>query len=354
MNLKSTMPIIPELHVSGSHFEIGLAIGKHFAAEIQYVIDAYAFFKEEVKPYHQTQSGQEHYAELLAVHQQSFPEYIQEIRGIAVGAERPFEDVFLINLRGEYRGFIDNFDIRGCSDCSLFTNEAALIGHNEDGAPVFREHMYFVHAKINDGTRFTACSYPGFLCGNAFGCNTHGIFFSVDDVRPHNVRAGLARHFLARSLLDAISLEDAITRVTPDYRASGFSYTIGSVTERRIIRVEVTPDDYHVREIHGAHFHANHIQDIPNVQQTIAPSSTARVVRANAMLQAEPVTDAAGILRILGDQTHVDYPIYRTATPPDDLETFCTALFNLDTGELRIYTGSLMQQFISFRCDNNQ
>jgi len=46
----------------------------------------------------------------------------------------------------------------------------------------------------------------------------------------------LARHFIARSLLEARSLEDAVGRVAIPDRAAGFNYNIGSHAERRIIR----------------------------------------------------------------------------------------------------------------------
>ena len=74
--------------------------------------------------------------------------------------------------------------------------------------------------------------------------------------------------------------------------------------------------------------------------------------RAEAILQQRPPQDAAAVLAILGDQTHEQYPIYRTATPPDKLATLCTALFDLDARLLRIYTGHPTQapaKFVEFK-----
>jgi hypothetical protein len=42
-------------------------------------------------------------------------------------------------------------------------------------------------------------------------------------------------------------------------------------------------------------------------------------------------------LAVLGDQTDRDYPVYRDATLPDMNATLCSALFDLDKRELRIY-----------------
>jgi len=336
--------MITQFEVSGSHYEVGYAIGTHFADSIQQAYDTYPLLRD-LRAYHQTDAAQARYADMLAVHQDRFPQYMQELQGMADGAKRDLVDVLLVNWRGEYRGFMTEADdLRGCADCSILTDKLALIGHNEDGAPAFRKHMYFIHATVANNAKFTACSYPGFLCGNAFGFNTHGICYSIDNIRPNNIRVGVGRHFLARSLLDATSLDDAIQRVTVDGRASGFSYTIGSISERRIMQVEVMPDQHHIRDIQQVNFHANHVLDIESVSQHIDISSAERVKSAEAIFQRKRIGSSADILEILGDDDHDQYPIYRTATAPDVSETFCTALFDLDKREMLVYTGHPVRQ----------
>ena len=336
--------MIEQFEASGSHHEVGFAIGQRFATQIHRSLHAYRFLQEQVLPYHRTPEGQARYRRLLELHQSCYPDYLAELEGIAQGSGRPFEDLFLVNLRGEYRTFLQSAEAQGCSDCALATEEAALIGHNEDGAALFRGNLRLVHARVEGKPVFTALSYPGFLCGNAFGFNAEGICFSVDSVQPRDARVGLGRHFIARSLLEARSLDDAIRRLTVPGRASGFSYTIGSISDRRIVLVEVAPEHHYVREIHGAYFHANHYRELADVDQIIHPSSRARVERARAMMQEHGLAGlsdqgAAGVLAILGDEADEQYPIYRAATAPDQSTTLCTALFDLDARQLRIYTG---------------
>jgi hypothetical protein len=258
---------------------------------------------------------------------------------MAQGAGIPFRQVFLMNMRGEYRVFSQISDPEGCSDCSLLTEEVAVFGHNEDGSPELLKGSYLVHASIPGKPAFVAFSYPGFLCGNAFGFNGEGICFSVDDVLPNGVRTGYGRHFLARSLFEARSIQDAIERVTISGRASGFSYTIGSVSERRIVQVEVSPRRHYVREIEGFNFHANHYLDL-DVDQAAHPSSRARVDRSEILRQAVSRWESSDILRILGDEEDPNYPIYRQAKSPDRSVTHCSALFDLDGRILRIFLGN--------------
>jgi predicted choloylglycine hydrolase len=342
---------IEQFEATGSHFEVGFAIGKRFAGQIHRLFENYRFLQQQVLPYHRTPEGQARYQELLDLNRARYPEYFAELEGLAQGAERPFEDLFLVNMRGEYREYLHELQARGCSDCALVTDDVALIGHNEDGAPEFRGNMYVVHARVEGKPAFTVLSYPGFLCGNAFGFNAEGICFSIDNVRPRDARVGVGRHFIARSLLEAHSLADAIERVTVPGRALGFGYTIGSVHERRVVHVEVATETSHVHEIRGCYFHANHYRELANVDQIIEPSSRARVERASELLQDSPPLDDLGVLAVLGDQANERYPIYRTAISPDENVTLSTALFDLDGRRLRVYTGHPVlapEKFIEF------
>jgi hypothetical protein len=122
-------------------------------------------------------------------------------------------------------------------------------------------------------------------------------------------------------------------------RASGFSYTMGSIPERRIVVIEVAPARHHVHEVRGSYFHTNHYRELSDVDQVVSPSSRVRLERAMMLMRQRPPQNAADVLAILGDQAGGHYPIYRTATPPDQSASLCTALFDLDARQLRIYTG---------------
>lgn len=342
---------IEQVEATGSHFEVGFTIGERFSRQIHRLFDNYHLFQEQILPYHCSPEGQARYQKLFDLNRSRYPDYVAELEGLAQGAGRRFEDLFLINMRAEYRDYLDGLYPRGCSNCSLVTGDVALIGHNEDGSPAFRNNMYVVHARVEGKPGFTVLSYPGFLCGSAFGFNAEGVCVSVSNVRPRDVRVGVGRHFVARSLLEARSLDDAIERITVSGQALGFHYTIGSVRERRVVSVEVAPEMNHVREIRGCYFHANHYQELAGVKQIIGASSRARVERGNALLQDSPPLDTAGILGVLGDQANEKYPMYRRGSLPDGYVTLYTALFDLHGRRLRVYMGHPVRapgKFIEF------
>lgn len=342
------MNAIGYLEVAGSHREVGLAIGRRFRNQIRHFLSNYSFLQEQLRPFHRGSRGRDLYAAFLARHRSHFPGYIAELEGIAQGAQCSFEEIFLVNVRGEYGGMMAQAssaadpavgEVQECTDCLVLTSGVAVLGHNEDGTPIGLGNMFVVTAQVNDRSAFTALCYPGFLPGNAFGYNASGVLHTVDAVSPRRIRIGLGRHFIARSLLDASSLDDAIRRVTVQGRAAGFTYNIGSLSQRALVSVEVSSDQHHVHQVRGHYLHTNHYLKLTDVQQEIGPSSQARLARAEALCRATPPRSAAQVLSLLGDEVEREYPIYRNATPPDRSATLCTALFDLDSRQLRICAG---------------
>jgi hypothetical protein len=345
---RAEMHEIRSFEVEGGHREVGFAIGRRFGDRIHTLFNNYGFLQEQLLPFHHSSSGQGLYHAFLELHEQRFPDYLAELKGVSLGAERPFDELFLVNLRGEYGGLmaLERMDKKpkesaseGCTDCLVLTPDVALVGHNEDGTPAALGGMFVLRAKVAHQPRFTALCYPGFLPGNAFGSNAAGVLHTVDSVSPRQVRVGLGRHFLARALLDAASLEDAIERVTARGRAAGFTYNIGSVGERRLVSAEVSPDFHHIHEVQGHYVHTNHYVHLTDVAQMMGPSSRVRLARAQTLCQASPPAGAADVLSLLGDEDDDSYPVYRTASAPDGSATLCTGLFDLDGRQLQIYSG---------------
>jgi hypothetical protein len=291
-------------------------------------------------PYSRTPAGRARYQHLVALHRNRYPDFTNELEGMAEGAAVPFEKLFVINLRGEYQRFASGGDEPGCSTCSLVLPDTAAFGHNEDGLTLYRGQTYLVRARPQAKPVFTAFCYPGFLPGNAFGFNDAGICFSANNVQPCSARDGVGRHFIARSLLESRSLPEAVAAVHPPDRAYGFNYTIGSLRERRIVNVEVAPDDFAVTDIRGPYFHANHYVEMGNVDQEIAESSRKRYERGTRFIRTDRVKEREDILRVLRDGAG-RLPILRDGSPPDPFVTLVTALFDLDGRKLVIYDGSI-------------
>ncbi|MGB5424170.1 MAG: carcinine hydrolase/isopenicillin-N N-acyltransferase family protein [Desulfobacterales bacterium] len=116
-------------------------------------------------------------------------------------------------------------------------------------------------------------------------------------------------------------------------------HTIGSLRERRIVNVEVAPDDFAVSEIRGPYFHANHYVELGNIDQEIAESSRKRYERGTRRILEDRVKGREDILTVLRD-VEGRLPILRDGSPPDPFVTLVTALFDLEGRKLTIYGGS--------------
>jgi predicted choloylglycine hydrolase len=324
--------------IQGHGAALGSAIGQRFAEAIRSALEENETLRGPFLAYHASVEGRRRYADLLALHRERYPHYVAEIEGMADGAQVPFDELFLVNLRGEYRGYTSIDDAGECSTCAVARDGRLVFGHNEDGAAIYRGRSYLLRVEPEQEVPFTALCYPGFLPGNAFGFNDFGLCFSVNNVRPRAVRHGLGRHFLARSLFAARDLDEALERLAVSPRAAGFNYTLGSRRERRLLNVEVSPESLDVRVIHGAHFHANHYLYLDVPQRRFA-SSVARQERGEALLGEAPPEDARGVLRVLQDQGNRALPIWRDGEAPDQGVTLLSALFDLERGTLRIYPG---------------
>ncbi len=324
----------------GSHRTVGVEIGKTFRRQIRRTLAANAILQSEFIPFHGTPEGKRKYQELIRLHESRFPDYLSELHGISDGSGASFEELFLVNMRGEYRGYAAESADSGCSTCSLLTTDKAVFAHNEDGSPIYDQQMYLVRLEVVGKPPFAALCYPGFLPGNAFGFNSEGICFSVNNILAKRIVTGLGRHFIARSLFEARSLEEAIRLATISGRASGFNYTIGSSKERRIINVEVSPSRHNIFEIKGPFFHANHYIKLSHVDQLVTPSSRARQRRGEALLAQGAAQDDSGVLKVVRDHKVKNYPILRDGKAPDGSMTFVTALFHLDSKTITIYPGT--------------
>jgi len=134
----------------------------------------------------------------LLAHEAVFPEYVDEIRGLAEGSGTDFTLLFALNILNELAGEMKlNQTVpvpmvnKGCTDYHLMLPSAGTSdedgevvvqawGHNEDGEPasIERETTYLVASNITTpgqpSRTYLAFTYPGRLSGWAWGFNGDG------------------------------------------------------------------------------------------------------------------------------------------------------------------------------------
>lgn len=324
--------MLKRFEVSGTEYECGHQVGTAMRRAIR------ACLKELITD----RVFSRHTKALRAVHAailKKHPNLIEQLRGMADGAGVDYWRLLLLNAP-EIRKMK-----HGCTDIMEVTSERTAITHNEDtgGAASYIRDCALVTFKLK-GLTFTSFVYPGELPGNSYNWNSHGIFFSVNYLRPLNNQfsaSRIPRYFTACALNEAKDIDDALRILRASHCASGFHYNLGQGT--RLLSVEQWEDELSVQKINGQYVHTNHyihplfVKRAPAAQESIMRLKQAR----------ELLTKDASSLRALADRTNKTYPVCGTGARTG--VTLSTVQFLPLEGRVTIYTPHTLKKEFSFK-----
>src|SRR5690606_14140046 len=135
--------------------------------------------------------------------QSTFPHLIEEMQGIADGAQVEFEDILLFNTREIYdlldEGREEDWD--HCTIAATFNADGGLVGHNEDWDSEAQDELYILKAEIN-GLKLLALNYAGMLPGLSASMNGYGLVQCVNELHHTSYQIGIPKVVLARAVLD--------------------------------------------------------------------------------------------------------------------------------------------------------
>lgn len=216
------------VRVSGTHREMGRQIGEACQTQVRRSLDsARLLIKESYERLELTWEGAQIQArKYLPFAQERYPQYVDELEGIAEGAEVSYDDLTVLNVMEAVT--MDALHLTKCT--SLAINEQltadghVLVAHNEDWLPENEDDVYLVHATPDDEPAFLAMTYGGLLPN--IGFNSAGISQCCDTVYPDDSRIGIPRIFVSRSVLAAQTLGEALSRTLVPQRAAGYNHLI--------------------------------------------------------------------------------------------------------------------------------
>ncbi|MFT8674353.1 MAG: C45 family peptidase [Acetobacter sp.] len=333
------------LDISGTPYEIGHALGRHGAAVAHgYLVRTHGWaavtgFCDQ--PFM-------HRAHILT--QTRFPQFYEELRGLADGLELPFDAVFAWNCRGDIRAM--NPD--GCTTVQL-PGPSRVVAHNEDGDPGLRAGCALATVRPRQGRRFTAFVYPASIPGHTFSLNDAGVVMTVNNIRSLAGGDGLPRMVLTRALLDCGSTAQCVEMLETLPRSGGFHLTLARPVEADSLSVEFTHGGLSVTPIVAPGAHANHLvhDAMRSAPQTVTQSSRARQVRADSLIARAERHDAGLALEILRDTQNKALPIFRTQPDdPDHENTLASAVFTLgqDRVDCAVYDNTSSTPCFRFIC----
>lgn len=235
--------------VSGTNYEIGLKIGKEFEKQINNTLTNRRKFIELKNWDSQDKSR---INEMLKLSRKIFPNYIEEMQGLADGAGYEFRDIFIHNS-------MHLLNLANCSTGIMKLSDKILLAHNEDFDPIMEENRYFIFVEQEENKGFFAHCYPGVIPGMSFGFNSDGLLLTCNFLPDPTKSLGVSRILFGRAILEQSTIQDAIKIIksfTP--RTGGASYTLTSMKEKKVVNVETTGTNSAQIEICDRFFRANH------------------------------------------------------------------------------------------------
>ena len=322
------------LEVQGSHREIGRAMGEHFRDRIKTLLGGLEDYSSVVSAAQGEQRAR--VAQYLDAATDRFAYLVEELEGLAEGADLPFDYLFAWNCRSEIQAGCKSCE-PGCSTVGLVGEKGRmLLAHNEDGAEAYLDKMFVIKATPPSGVKFAYLVYPGTLPGNGPGFNARGVAQTTNYISPQEVPAGIPRYFVGRVICEARDLGHAAALAAVEGRAFPWHHNLASLGEGRLVSVETWPGNkQHRREItalSGVHLHTNHLlheelQGLDEKQGTLDRSSRPRLQTLKRIFAETKASQRSDLLAALADRSGEGCKVCRV--PGDDVPgvTLAAALF---------------------------
>ncbi|WP_250470026.1 C45 family peptidase [Caballeronia sp. GAFFF2] len=325
------MPILSPTVITGTPYQIGFGLG----VLARPAFDPYMAQNEAWLELSAT-ANRARAMSLLRITQSVFPEYLEEVRGLAHALSWSVDDMFLWQCRGEFLSRTRD----GCSTLACRTNGGMLIAHNEDGDPFLVGNCPMVDVRPAGKPGFHAFLYPGSIPGHTFAATNAGLVQTINNVRASETRDGVPRIFLCRAVLDAGSLDAAMAILNGSLRAGSYHHTLAMRGDSRLFSIEAIPSRCSVIQSEAAHVHSNHLVHpvLAGEKQVITCSSLDRQKRLNVLMQSSRgVLSEQDILGAMFDRSNDGLPIYREdSDDPDHENTLATAVIKIFIDEIKI------------------
>jgi isopenicillin-N N-acyltransferase-like protein len=219
---------IPLIKVHGDHREVGRQIGEAMQEPVRRMV------AELPRAGRAGRTWQQHLelgASFQAASRSVYPEYVDELEGIAEAADVPFDELFLLMCEELWESPLWTPTGRGCTDMAArgaaTAGGATLVAHTNDLAPGAESDLVILQVQAGDEPEFLGVSVGG--VGYSAGFNAAGISLTGNELSSNDVRPGVPRLLVVRAILAARRLGEAMDACLLPQRASSYNNIIADV-----------------------------------------------------------------------------------------------------------------------------
>ena len=216
------------IHATGSHLDIGRQIGEACAAQVRHSIEnGHKLIRDAFDDLQLNWKGARIQArKYIPFAEERYPKYVDEMRGIAEGADVKFDDIAVLNVM---EGVVtDALHLSKCTSMAVnqerTVDGSVLVAHNEDWVPEDEPDVFILRVQPDDEPAFLSMTYGGLLPN--IGFNEHGIAQCCDSVTTIDKRIGVPRILVSRAVLAATTPGEAISRMLIPQRAAGYNHLL--------------------------------------------------------------------------------------------------------------------------------
>ncbi len=304
------MTTIPRLRVSGTHREVGRAIGAACAPTLREAVDFDAQLPAGRSRDEQLALADRYRASTRA----GTPWLVDEIDGAAEGAgvdplalfAASIEEIWTVRPSQVTAGVV--VDGR-CSDLVAGPPATAdghlWVAHTNDLSPASRDDVVAIEWRVPGEPVVFSLGIGPWI---SIGWNDAGLSLTGNELSPNDEVVGVPRLLMVREQLTATTMDDAVALALRSDRASSYN-TVFATAEGEVANVEGSATDAEVEHLddRGRFAHTNHYACARMASYEGNPAyatrSAVRLTRARELLAAAPdgAIDAAWLRAALAD-----------------------------------------------------
>lgn len=340
----------PLVRVSGTHREIGRQIGEACKKQVQHGVEnSRNLVADAYEQLELTWAGAQIQArKYLPFAQERYPQYVDELMGIAEGADVAFEDLSVVNAMEAVT--MDALHLTRCTSMAVNEERTAdghvLMAHNEDWVPEDEDDVFIIHASPKTEPPFLAMTYGGLLPN--IGFNAYGIAQMCDSVYPNDSRIGTPRVVVSRAVLASRTPDEAIRHMLSAQRAAGYNHLLVHESGE-LYSLEVSARRFAILYgengyiVHTNHYLAENMQQVEREPEDLV-ASRVRYFRARRLIQREDTHTIKTLQAIQRDHVNFSNSICNhsidASNPLDREKTVNAMVIDLTAREMHIAWGN--------------